>query len=88
MSKWTKTRRDPGRTYQDEGEVRRLREAARRVRELVGEAADGNPDAEPEYVKTINGLEPGMKKERRKELIKQFRDAVADAQQRGGPHHR
>ena len=43
MSKWTKTRRDPGRTYQDE-EVERLRDAVKRVRELVSEAADGNAD--------------------------------------------
>ena len=86
MSKWTKTRRDPGRTYQHEEEVKQLREDVRRVRELVGEAAEGNLEAESAYVKIINRLEPGMKTERRKELITQFRDAVSDAQrQRGRP---
>lgn len=84
MSKWTKTRRDPGRTYQDEDEVGRLRAAAKRVRELVSEAAEGNQQAEAEYVGIINKLEPKMEKERRKALIKQFRDAVADQQRRRG----
>ena len=33
-------------------------------------------DAEPEYVELINMLDPKMTAEKRKELIKQFRDAV------------
>jgi TPP-dependent pyruvate/acetoin dehydrogenase alpha subunit len=80
MSKWSKTRRDPGRTYRDEEEAKLLRDTMKRIRELVEEAAVGNEEAEPEYVRIINKLEPGMTKERRKELIKQFRDAVADHQ--------
>jgi len=28
MSKWTKTRRDPGRTYQDEAAAKELRDAS------------------------------------------------------------
>ena len=84
MSKWTKTRRDPGRTYQDAEEAKQLREDLHRVRELVAEAAQGNDDAESTYVAIINRVEPGMGKERRKELIKQFRDAVADHQRQHG----
>lgn len=86
MSKWTKTRRDPGRSYQDEREAKLLRDDIQRVRELIAEAAEGNEEAESEYVGIINRLEPTMGKERRKELIRQFRDAVAAHQrQRGLP---
>lgn len=84
MSKWTKTRRDPGRTYQDEDAAKELRDAMRRVQELVAEAAQGNEEAESEYIAIINKAEPGMDKEKRKELIRQFRDAVADHQRQRG----
>jgi hypothetical protein len=84
MSKWTKSRRDPGRTYQDEEEAKLLRDTMKRIKELVEEAAAGNEEAEPEYVRIINRLEPEMTKERRKELIRQFRDAVAGHQQQRG----
>jgi Zn-dependent M32 family carboxypeptidase len=80
MTKWSKTRRDPGRTYQDDEEAKLLRDTMKRIRELVEEAAAGNEEAESEYVRIINRLEPGMTKEQRKELIRQFRDAVADHQ--------
>jgi hypothetical protein len=56
----------------------------KRISELVTEAAAGNADAEPEYVRIVNRLEPGMTKEKRKELIRQFRDAVADHQRQHG----
>jgi hypothetical protein len=84
MSKWTKTRRDPGRSYQDEDEARLLRGDMKRIAELVAEAAVGNDEAEPEYVRIINRLEPTMGKEKRKDLIRQFRDAVADHQRQRG----
>jgi hypothetical protein len=84
MSKWTKTRRDPGRTYQDEEEARLLCADMKRIAELVAEAAEGNDEAESTYVEIINRLEPVMNKERRKELIRQFRDAVADHQRQRG----
>jgi uncharacterized membrane protein YdbT with pleckstrin-like domain len=84
MSKWTKTRRDPSRVYQDEQEAQRLRQDMKRIADLVVEAAHGSEEAEPEYVRIINRLEAGMEKERRKELITQFRDAVADHQRQRG----
>jgi uncharacterized protein (DUF1786 family) len=84
MTKWTKTRRDPGRTYMAEEEAKQLRDDLKRVKELVAEAAEGNDEAESMYVQIINRLEPKTDKEKRKELIRQFRDAVADhARQRG-----
>jgi hypothetical protein len=43
----------------------------------------GNDEAESAYVGIINRV-PGMEKEKRKELIKQFRDAVADHQRQRG----
>ena len=76
MTKWTKTRCDPGRTYCDPEEVAKLRRDVQRVQELVKQGLD----AEPKYVELINKLDPKMKPERRKELIKQFRDAVYDRQ--------
>jgi hypothetical protein len=76
MTKWTKTRRDPGRTYCDPEEAAKLRRDVQRVQELVRQGLD----AEPEYVELINKLDPKMTPEGRKELIKQFRDAVYDQQ--------
>jgi len=76
MTKWTKTRRDPGRTYCDPEEAAKLRRDVQRVQELVRQGLD----AEPEYVELINKLDPKMTSEKRKELIKQFRDAVYDQQ--------
>jgi ribosome recycling factor len=56
----------------------------RRVRELVVEAAEGNTRAEDGFIQVIKKVEPEITKERRKELIKQFRDAVShERQQRG-----
>ncbi len=72
MTKWTKTRRDPGRTYCDPEAARKLRRDVQRVQELVRKGLD----AEPEYVELIDMLDPKMTAEKREELIKQFRDAV------------
>ena len=51
MTKWTRTRRDPGRIYDNEA-----------VRELV----EIGLEAESDYVDLINKLEPGMTKDRRR----------------------
>lgn len=76
MTKWTRTRRDPERTYCDPEEAKKLRRDVQRVKELVEKGLD----AEPEYVQLINELNPHMSREERKRLIKQFRDAVYDQQ--------
>jgi hypothetical protein len=88
MGKWTKTRRGPGRTYQHDEEARRLRNDIKRIRELIREAAEGNLEAEPEYVAITKKLEPEMSESRRQRLIRQFRDAVADQRQRRGLYPR
>jgi hypothetical protein len=54
MTKWTKTRRDTGRTYCDPEEAAKLRRDVQRIRELVKQGLD----AEPEYVEAINRLKP------------------------------
>lgn len=77
MTKWTRTRRDPGRTYDDEAERELRKDVKSRVHELI----EIRLDAESTYVDLINKLEPGMTEERRKDLIKQFRDAVYEQQQ-------
>jgi flagellar motor switch protein FliM len=61
MTKWTRTRRDPGRIYDNEA-VRELRKDVSRVRELV----EIGLEAESDYVDLINKLEPGMTKDRRR----------------------
>jgi len=83
MSKWTRTRRDPGRTYDDEAERELRKDVKSRLRELV----EIGLEAESDYVELINTLEPGMTNERRKELIRQFRDGVYEQQQRGPRRH-
>ena len=80
MSKWNRTRRDPGRTYDDEA----ARELRKDVKSRLQELIEIGLDAESDYVDLINTLEPGMTKDRRKELIRQFRDAVADHQRQRG----
>ena len=76
MGKWTRTRRDPERTYCDPEEAKKLRRDVQRVKELVAKGLD----AEPEYVEFINQLNPRMNPKDRKKLIMQFRDAVYDQQ--------
>jgi hypothetical protein len=78
MTKWTRTRRDPGRTYDDEAARELRKDVKSRVRELI----EIGLEAESDYVDLINKLEPEMTKARRQELIKQFRDAVYERQQR------
>jgi hypothetical protein len=78
-----RTRRDPGRAYEDKAEQELRKDVKARVRELI----EIGLEAEPAYVDLINKLKPGMTKERRKDLIKQFRDAVYENQQRGPQHH-
>jgi hypothetical protein len=80
MSKWTKTRRDPGRTYEDEEAKKQLKAVMQRIRELV---AIG-PECEPEFVQILKRLEPEMDKGKLQERVMLFRAAVRDEQQRRG----
>lgn len=78
MSKWTKSRRDPGRTYTDEEKRERKQRMLARLNEFI----EGGIEAEPDFVKAAKEADPEISKEKLKELIKLFRDAVSERQQR------
>jgi hypothetical protein len=78
MSKWTKTRRDPGRSYTDETTERTERMIARMRKFLkVGVHED-----EAEFVVAVKSANPKISPSELKEVIKQFHDAVSERQQR------
>jgi len=79
MSKWTKTRRDPGRTYTNEGTERTQRMLAR-MRQFL---EDGVPEDEPEFVIAVKAAKPGITPEELANLIMQFRDVVFARRRRG-----
>jgi hypothetical protein len=76
MSKWTKTRRDPGRTYLDEERLQRTRRMLARIHELV----ESGIEAEPEVVEAAKAANPEITEEQLKEVIMLFRDAVYSQQ--------
>jgi hypothetical protein len=78
MSKWTKTRRDPGRTYTDETTERTERMIAR-IRKFMEE---GVPEDEPEFVTAVKAAKPKITASELKEVITQFRAVVSERQQR------
>lgn len=78
MSKWTRTRRDPGRTYADEEKRERKRRMLARIQDLV----EAGLEAEEDFVKAAKEADPEISKEKLKELITRFRDAVYVRQQR------
>jgi hypothetical protein len=76
MTKWTKTRRDPGRNYIDEEKVERKKRMLAKARELLdcgteedvkAAATDANPD--------ITDAELDV-------VLKRFRDAVSERERR------
>ncbi len=77
MSKWTRTRRDPGRSYTDEEK----RERKQRMLARLYEFAEAGIEAEPEFVKAAKEADPEVSKEKLRELITRFRAAVYDRQQ-------
>ncbi len=78
MSKWTRTRRDPARSYTDEEKRERKRRMLERLHEFVGAGIE----AEPEFVEVAKEADPDISKEKLKELITLFRAAVYERQQR------
>jgi hypothetical protein len=76
MTKWTKTRRGPGRDYLDEERIQRSRRMLARIYELV----ESGIEAEPEVVKAAKAANPEITQEELKEVIKLFRDAVYSRQ--------
>lgn len=78
MTRWTKTRRDPGRIYADEEKLERKRKMLARLHEFV----EHGIEAEPDFVEAAKEADPKISKEKLKELITLFRDEVYDRQQR------
>jgi hypothetical protein len=70
MTKWTRTRRDPGRTYLDEETLQRNRRMLARVRELV----ECGIEAEPEVVNAAKVANPEITEEQLKEVVMLFRE--------------
>lgn len=78
MTKRTRTRRDPGRSYTDEEKRERRQRMLARLHEFV----EAGIEAEPEFVDAAKEADPEISKEKLKELITRFRAAVYDRQQR------
>ena len=78
MSKWIKTRRDPGRSYADEATERTERMIAR-VRKFLEE---GVAEDEPEFVVAVKEAKPKITASELKDVIRQFRAVVSERQQR------
>jgi hypothetical protein len=76
MTKWTRTRRDPGREYTDEEKLRRKQQMLSRIYDFV----EGGLEAEPDFLKAVKEAEPEISKEKLKELIMLFRAAVYERQ--------
>jgi hypothetical protein len=78
MSKWTRTRRDPSRSYADEATERTERMIAR-VRKFLEE---GVAEDEPEFVVAVREAKPQITASELKDVIRQFRAVVSERQQR------
>jgi hypothetical protein len=76
MSRWSKTRRDPGRTYDDDAAVELRRTAKARIEQLVAAGSE----AEPDFVELMKILKPDISQQELKERIRQFRAAVFERQ--------
>jgi hypothetical protein len=82
MTKWTKTRRDPGRNYVDEEKLERNRRMLARIYQLV----DCGLEAEPEVIKAAKAADPEITPEKLEEVVILFRGAVYE-RQRGRSLH-
>ena len=78
MNKWNRTRRDPERSYTDEEKRERKRRMLARLHEFV----EAGIEAESEFVAAAKEVDPDISKEKLKELITLFRDAVYERQKR------
>jgi hypothetical protein len=73
MSRWTKTGRDPGRTYLDEEKLQRKKRMLPRIFELV----EVGLEAEPEVILAAKEADPGITPEKLKEVSeRQQRDRL------------
>jgi hypothetical protein len=76
MTKWTKTRRDPGRTYLDEEKVERRKKMLAKARELLDYGTDDDVRA---AAKVAN---PDITEAELEVALKRFRDAVSERERR------
>jgi hypothetical protein len=83
MSKWTKTRRDPGRTYTDAEKIQRRNRLLARIPELV----ESGIEAEREVVIAAREANGDITPQQLQEIILLFRDAVYERQQRDLRRH-
>lgn len=79
MTRWTRTRRDPGRSYTD-GTTERTERMIARVRKFLEE---GVPEDEPEFIEAVKEVKPKITASELREVIMQFRAVVSERQQRG-----
>lgn len=81
MGKWTRTRRDPRRTYQSQGDeskakaVRRAVESAREELPFLLDPMLNDDDAEQRYADALKRWLPDITDEQIKEKLKLFRGA-------------
>jgi hypothetical protein len=78
MSKWTKTRRDPGRTYVDEEKVERKKRMLAKAHELLDYGTEEDVRA------AAKAANPDITDQEMIEVLKRFRDAVSERE----PHDR
>ena len=72
MTKWTKSRRDPGRNYLDDEVIERKRKMMAKIYELV----DCGFEAESQVIEVAKQANPKISEEDLKDVITLFRDAV------------
>ncbi len=80
MSKWTKTRRDPGRTYIDANKERIRKENLAMIAGFIEEGKS----ALPKYVEALKIWFPGITPEQLRLKTTRFLDAVTQKQQDDG----
>jgi len=74
MAKFTRTMRDPGRTYIDENKVRLKAEVRSVITRFIKEGAP----AEPKYIAALKIWFPGISEQEIGKRITLFRDAVRE----------
>jgi hypothetical protein len=90
MTKWTKTRRDPGRTYEHEDEkqkaaaTRRAMDEARLDLPYLLDPGMDDDEAELRYVEGLKRWLPDIKDEEIEEKVRLFRDARTLKKRGGG----
>lgn len=80
MAKWTK--KDPGRTYISEEEKKEKRDRKKRMLSQIHHFVERGAEAEADVIEAAKAADPDVTQEEIEGLVKQFHDAVWDAQRR------